>query len=182
MTPQDFEILKQICVCNPPINEFGCPNHQFIDIFNNFSYRFMQKQSSNCHFSSISRFEDYEYHCPKCEHCQPREEFNKQSMEVLAMKDIKIFPTSCPNCKSIMRVRPKKNIFKTLWNFAKSFGEIPKFSKPICVYICPSCNIIIPLRPNKHVCKQCGYIESLKNPHKVTADDVFWSCPQCGNK
>lgn len=182
MTSQDFEILKQICVRNPPINEFGCPNHQFIDIFHNFSYRFMQKQSSKCHFSSISRFEDHEYYCSQCGHCQPRKEFNQQSMDFLAMRDIKFSPKNCPNCKSVMRVRPKKNILKTLWNFAKSFGEIPEFSKPVCVYVCPSCNIIIPLRPNKLVCKQCGYIESLKNPYKITTDDISWSCSQCGNE
>lgn len=70
----------------------------------------------------------------------------------------------------------------TLWNFAKSFGEIPEFSKPVCVYVCPSCNIIIPLRPNKHVCKQCGYVETLKNPYKITTDDISWSCSQCGNE
>lgn len=182
ITTQDFMILKQICAHNPPIDEFGCPNHQFIDIFNNFSYRFMQKQSRGCHFSSISRIESYEYYCPECEYCQPRKEFNKQSMDFLAMRDIKISPTLCPNCKSVMRVRHKKNIFKTLWNFTKNFGSIPDFSKPVCVYICPSCNIIIPLRPNKHVCKQCGYSESLKNRHKVTIDDITWRCPQCENE
>lgn len=182
ITLQDFKILQQICTFNPPIDEFGCCNHRFIDFFNDFfPYRFMQKQSSDCRFSSISRFESYEYFCSNCGHCQPRKELDEKPVSFLGMQ-VKIPQRLCPNCKNTMQVRQKKNLFKTLWDFTKGFSEIPSFSKPICVYICPSCKIIVPLRPSKYACKQCGYSEPLKNQHKVTIDDVLWVCPQCQNK